>query len=477
MKRYLISILLIIIQIPSLSQVKTRLSDNVNRFQPSIVPVINYESDELFFDRKFNIDNIGGAKDKDDIWRSIKNGKYWTLAQRLNSTFNSISENVLFNFLPDSRTILYYDGADKNPFKIAQISNDSLIKIDCIKLKNYKNESKNFYGFLSFDAKHILLAIDKSDSKGNLDLYVSHCNNNGEWSDLINLGAVINSNGIETSPFLANDGKTLYFSSNREGGNGGLDVYISKRLDESWTNWSKPENLGKLINSNFDDYSFYLSPNAENGFLVSEDTIAGRPGIYSIEKLPKSFQPDEYLILEGKINVGNFSINDYNSNKDFIFNPKKSSYRLIINKENSTDTVIFKSKNYEIDTLIIPKYSGITTYIKDVNLKPAKEQKISLYFENNSDKLADSEFKELQKFTESIEIDVLKSIKILGFANEKGNEKLNLLLSNNRANKIKKEIEKKLKKNIKFEINGMGAIKDGNSENPLNRRVDIIIEK
>jgi len=63
----------------------------------------------------------------------------------------------------------------------------------------------------------------------------------------VNMGSVINTEFEESSPFLANDMKTLYFASKGHNGYGGYDIYVTERLDESWTNWSAPKNLGHAI--------------------------------------------------------------------------------------------------------------------------------------------------------------------------------------------------------------------------------------
>ena len=64
----------------------------------------------------------------------------------------------------------------------------------------------------------------------------------------MNLGPAINTKGNERTPFLHSDGKTLYFSSDGHPGLGGIDVFRTVRQGDSWTKWSKPENLGKSIN-------------------------------------------------------------------------------------------------------------------------------------------------------------------------------------------------------------------------------------
>lgn len=118
---------------------------------------------------------------------------------------------------------------------------------------------------LSHDRNSLIIAEEKADSQGKLDLYVAFRDPDGKHqyagTESINLGPIINSFGNETSPFLAYDGQTLYFSSDGHNGYGGLDIFMSKRLDRTWTNWSKPENLGPGINTPYDDSYFGFTPN------------------------------------------------------------------------------------------------------------------------------------------------------------------------------------------------------------------------
>ncbi len=85
------------------------------------------------------------------------------------------------------------------------------------------------------------------------NLYVSFLDSLGNWSEPIELGNMVNTPFDERSPHLLPDMRTLYFSSEGHGSLGGLDVFVTTRLDDSWTHWSKPTNIGKGINTSSDD--------------------------------------------------------------------------------------------------------------------------------------------------------------------------------------------------------------------------------
>jgi hypothetical protein len=123
---------------------------------------------------------------------------------------------------------------------------------------------------LSVDRKALIIAQRKTDSRGGLDLYVAFRKENSRnpysATESVNLGAVINSVGDETSPFLAYDNRTLYFASSGHNGYGNLDIFVSRRLNDSWTNWSPPENLGPGINTAFDDNFFGFTPRSRYAY-------------------------------------------------------------------------------------------------------------------------------------------------------------------------------------------------------------------
>jgi outer membrane protein OmpA-like peptidoglycan-associated protein len=109
---------------------------------------------------------------------------------------------------------------------------------------------RNVYTDYSFGAnqKTLLISVERDSTLGDRDLYVSFRMASGDWSTPRWLGPQVNSPYAEMTPYLASDNRTLYFSSDRPGGIGDVDVYRSTRLDDSWKNWSKPENLGEPVN-------------------------------------------------------------------------------------------------------------------------------------------------------------------------------------------------------------------------------------
>ena len=92
--------------------------------------------------------------------------------------------------------------------------------------------------------KYLVIAMEDRSTFGDMDIYVSFRQSNGTYSKPKNLGPTINTAGTEPSVFLSADGKTIYFSSDGHPGYGTYDMYMSRRLDNSWNRWSLPSVAG-----------------------------------------------------------------------------------------------------------------------------------------------------------------------------------------------------------------------------------------
>lgn len=150
-------------------------------------------------------------------------------------------------------------------------------------------------GYYPYQAKNLFYG---GDWWGNTDLYISFIQADGSYSKPRNLGALINTPGSERTPYLHPDGKTLYFASSgyAENSFGDMDVYKSVRLDDTWQKWSQPINLGTIVNGSDTDWGFRLTARADEGFFsgVQQENLGG-DDIYRVTPLPKRAQPAEQV--------------------------------------------------------------------------------------------------------------------------------------------------------------------------------------
>lgn len=131
--------------------------------------------------------------------------------------------------------------------------------------------------WVSEDGNTLFFASNQPGGQGGVDIYASE-KINGQWKTPVNLGAAVNTMGDEFYPFLAND-STLYFSSSGHGGLGGLDIYVSRKRNDLW---AAPENLGFPLNSTSDDFSLIMDPDGRHGMFSSDRSGGlGYDDIYS----------------------------------------------------------------------------------------------------------------------------------------------------------------------------------------------------
>ncbi|MBN1948845.1 MAG: OmpA family protein [Candidatus Cloacimonetes bacterium] len=143
----------------------------------------------------------------------------------------------------------------------------------------------------------MFFASNRDGGFGELDLYVSQ-KVNGNWSKPQNLGPIINTPEHEQTPFLDWDGKTLYFASDGHPGLGGFDIFKSEKIGDSWQDWSEPENLGLVVNTVKDDRYYYASPYENVAYIASNRfTGMGHEDIYKLNIAPPEEIVEEELII------------------------------------------------------------------------------------------------------------------------------------------------------------------------------------
>ena len=295
----LIYLLFLFISFGGISQAfPENLGRGVNSEYLELNPVIAPDGKTLYFGRKNHPNNNFGTNGSptiagsQDIWYSIKkdNGE-WGQAIRMNNTLNRDQYNTILSISPDGQTILlkgsYINGKyDSRGFSISNKTKNGWEIPEKIDIPSYQKMSKglNEYAFMSNDGQKIILAFSEKKKSDRDDLYISFLGKNGKWSKPQNLGNKINTEYSETTPFLAADGRTLYFSSDRTGGIGSQDIYMARRLGrDDWTNWSEPVNLGKPINTEKYDAYFSLSAEGNYAYFLSEENAYGKKDIFKIK--------------------------------------------------------------------------------------------------------------------------------------------------------------------------------------------------
>jgi OmpA-OmpF porin, OOP family len=286
------------------------LDNNVNSEYKELNPLLSPDGKTLYFSRQNHPQNIGGVKDKEDIWYSeLDSAGRWQLAQNLGALNNEGPNfiNTIKAVTPDGKSAIMVLLGNKyldNGKMLAGVSISSNVggtwsKPVALNIINDYNYAEKANYFLADNRKTLLMSVERDDTQGDRDLYVTFMNADSTWSEPVNLGDVVNSAGEESAPFLASDDKTLYFSSTGFSGYGGNDVYVTRRLDDSWTNWSEPENLGPEINSPLEDLFFNI-PAASEYAYYSRGLSETNADIFRV-KLPIVKSPDTWVTVRGKV--------------------------------------------------------------------------------------------------------------------------------------------------------------------------------
>jgi outer membrane protein OmpA-like peptidoglycan-associated protein len=464
-----------------------RLDKNVNSEYNDYNALLSPDGKTLFFSRQNHPGNIVGIKDKEDIWYSElgPDGK-WSLAKNAGPQLNNAYPNFVNSVTsatPDGKAVLLVLGNEykDNGKMLAGVSVSNNIggkwtKPKALSIKNNYNYSDKAHYFLSNTQKVILMAVDREDTRGGRDLYASFAQSDSVWSEPLNLGSVVNTSGDEATPFLASDNKTLYFSSNGFSGYGGNDIYMSKRLDDTWTNWSEPQNMGPEINSKTDDMFFNI-PSTSDYAYFSRAVTPENFDIYRV-KMPFFKNPEPVVIVKGKLvdaktgkpisaKIIYERLPDGKEVGKTYSNPETGEYEIHlpggylygfraeakdhISEHQNLDLRNFKeSTTLQENLKLEPVQKEVEVAQKEVTPKevvvapievaPIEENtKITLnniFFDFDKSELKDESFPELNRLADMIKAKSTMQVEIAGHTDQVGSEEYNMALSERRARAV-----------------------------------------
>lgn len=255
------------------------LGDRVNstgdEFAP--LPSVNFP-DRLYFSAAR--ENTTGGLRNDEGYEDAEKGRWrsdmfftqrtpagWNYATLLGDLLNTPRNEVALDFTNDGRVLYFFRGFT---LYSGEILTDTAGKaaVENHPLQSPMLPEEGDTGLFFATDSLLLFASRRPGGQGGLDLYYTFRTDTG-WAEARNFGAPINSPYDETTPFLARDGRTLYFSSNRTESIGGLDVFRSI-FDPAKQTWSDPVNIGPPINSPGDDAFFRLSADGQRAFFASD---------------------------------------------------------------------------------------------------------------------------------------------------------------------------------------------------------------
>ena len=479
---------------------------SINTSGNEYCPVISPNNQTLFFCGRYRYDNDGNSE---DVFASFAADNSWSSAS-LQQTLSSSQNEAITSISSDGNTAISFREGKLGTIK-RTINGWSEFKDLPITINT---GTWNSDGMISSDNKTLIFSSKREigynynnhkpyhDSNNySVDIFAVQKDDFGNWGIPINLGDVINTPYSDRSPFLHPDMKTLYFSSDGHGGLGNYDVYKSTRQGEDcWDCWSEPVNMGKEINSIYDDWGYTISTDGNNAYFAKKVKGEDNLDLYNIN-IPYYLRPDYVATISGKIvgldgqiipaeivwedletqtQIGRSQTNP-ETGEYFIVLPMGKIYGYYIDKD---DFFPFSSSlDLREETIAI----DVEKNVKIISFEEMIDNQIpvpisNLFFSTGSSRLKRLSFAELDRLFDILKKTPLR-VEITGHTDNIGSEEINLDLSQKRADQVKKYLVKKGCNPERIETVGKGALEpisdnESNEGRQKNRRVTIrFVEK
>ena len=493
-------------------------------------PVLSPDGKRLYFTLSNHPQNVGGAKDLGDIWWSDWTPAGWGPPVHAGTAINNTLHNTVAGFSPDGDQLFlmgHYAAASKpvqtQGLAVATREGDRWSTPINILIPYFKNSTPFQSGSLSADGKVLVFSAESYRTLGAEDIYVSRQDNRGRWSEPVNIGSTINTSMQDVSPSLSVDGVRLYFASNGRKGHGSFDIFFSDRLDDSWTRWSEPVNVGESVNSEgrelfyrvFTTGALYTSTQNSDGYgdirfcaaPISKDSVNIQPPVVIVAVKPvdtlaqprlvetvyeentdtkqvrvwgavqnsKTREPvqasvhfvEESYLTDAKSGADGRYEAWLNASKDYHVRVEAPGYIGLVEKLDLRTRVL---KDLELSFQLQPVEVGAT-----VNLK-------SVLFQQSTAILLKESFDELDMVADFMRQNPKVEIELAGHTDNRGYHQLNMKLSRERVDEVKKYLVGKGIESRRISGRGYGGTKpiadnDAEETRALNRRVEFTIVK
>jgi len=375
-------------------------------------------------------------------------------------------------------------------------------KPEALRIRNYTKYDRGLRSgaTMAHDGKTLLLYMSTEKGSSYNDIYVCFLLPDGTWSEPRSLGKKINMEKYdEMTPYLASDGVTMYFSSNRSGGLGDNDIWMTKRLDKSWQKWMEPVNLGSPINTENWDAFFTLDAGGEYAYLTTTLNTFGESDIVRVKLLEKE-KPNPVLLVSG--NVYNIKTREplsaslvYETLPDgtvvgnAVSGATDGAFKIVLPFDKnysiraSADHFFAISENLNLDSLVKAGYKEIH---KDLYLAPIEIGQVvrlnNVFFDFDKYDLRSESFVELDRVVNLLKENPAIEIEMSAHTDSRGSDDYNMKLSDNRARSVREYIVSKGIAAGRIVSQGYGETKpvstnETDDGRQLNRRVEFKILK
>lgn len=487
------------------------LGPKVNSEWAELRPTVSADGNLLFFIVENHPENTkyNSINNSQDIWFSERDEDgNWSEAMHLGPPLNTAHYNAVFWISPDNNRILIRNAFIDGAYHGKGISMSYLTERgtwsppQMLRIKNLEkyNQGTQYGATMAHDGKTLLLYMSPVKGSYNNDLFVCFLNPDGTWTEPKSLGKTINRPETnEMTPYLAADGETLYFSSDRPGGVGDNDIWMTKRLDKTWTKWSEPVNLGEPINTPDWDAFFTLDAGGEYAYMTTNQNTYGESDIVRVKLLEKE-KPNPVIMVTGNVynkktgepisaNLIYETLPDYVEVGQGVSSPIDGSFKVVLPwNQNytiraSADKFFAISENFMIDSLVKAGHKEIH---KDLYLVPIEIGQVvrlnNVFFDFDKWDLRPESYVELDRVVKLLKENPGIEIELGAHTDSYGSDEYNLKLSENRARSCMEYILSKGIPAHRITSKGYGesmpVVDNDTDENrQLNRRVEFKITK
>jgi OmpA-OmpF porin, OOP family len=487
------------------------LGPKVNSDLAELRPTVSADGNLLFFicenhpaNTKYN-----SVPNSQDIWYSWRDSNgVWSEAQHLPYPLNTAQYNAVYWISPDNNRILIRGAFNNGSYYGKGVSmshlddRDRWTEPDMLIIKNYERYDRGLQSgaTMAHDGQTLILYMTPEQGSPDNDLFVCFRNPNGTWTEPKSLGKKLNLPDYnEMTPYLASDGVTLYFSSNRPGGLGDNDIWMTKRLDETWQKWSDPVNLGAPINTPDWDAFFTLDAGGEYAYLTTNLNTYGESDIVRVKLLERE-KPNPVVLVSG--NVYNLKTREplsaslvYETLPDGVqagngeSNPVDGSFKIVLPYDKNysiranAEHFFAVSENLNLDSLVKAGYKEIH---KDLYLAPIEIGQVvrlnNVFFDFDKWDLRPESYVELDRVVKLLKENPAIEIEMSAHTDSRGSDDYNFKLSDERARSVREYILSKGIDPKRIISQGYGETRpvvpnDTDENRQLNRRVEFKILK
>ena len=245
------------------------LSDTVNQFAMQYFPVLTADQQELIFTRR-----LGNRPEHDeDLVISKKDARgRWTEPVSISKNINSALNEGTSAISADGRKLIFTSCVGRQSFgscdlyESNKLGNEWSVPVNLG--PNVNSTEWESQPSLSADGRTLYFVSDRRGGFGRRDIWVSTLDDKSVWTKARNMGEPVNTQYDEISPFIHANGKVIYFASKGHTGFGGYDIFSAERNE---TQWSQPVNMGKPINDFEDQFSMFISADGKTGYYSHEE--------------------------------------------------------------------------------------------------------------------------------------------------------------------------------------------------------------